>query len=86
MTTQAKPNPVDLVSDDADVAHDWCCDENVAMCGADLRGAEVADNDTDVPDCPMCQVVLVNNWACPVRGCTLRRRVRDVRDWLRGRR
>ncbi len=61
----ASPARTSLSDDDID--HLYCCDENVAMCGADL---------TDTPDgpefdevCRLCLLAEQSGMPCPVPGC-----------------
>lgn len=50
---------------DDNVTHSWCCDENVAWCGADVsESPEVAPDDPT--DCPFCD--LMEREPCP-SGC-----------------
>jgi hypothetical protein len=49
-----------------DETHIVCCDDNVAMCGADVTGTPWVESD-DV--CPLCELVEDEDLPCPVPGC-----------------
>lgn len=50
-----------------DFHHWWCCDDNVALCGADLTNVPVTEQEE--PICPACEVVRRTKTPCPVAGC-----------------
>jgi hypothetical protein len=51
----------------AGVDHIYCCDEDVAMCGADL--SDVPEGNEFPTMCPTCVDAQVRRVACPVPGC-----------------
>jgi hypothetical protein len=53
----------------ADPIHLFCCDEDIAMCGAGLKGEEKQERDDDTPVCPLCALVEDEGLPCPVPGC-----------------
>jgi hypothetical protein len=60
----ARPAP----PDGAEPIHLFC-DEDIAMCGADLRDEDKQERDDDTPVCPMCTLVEDEGLPCPVPGC-----------------
>lgn len=70
MTTATLPDsrPAPTSSGDDDADHYYCCDPDIAMCGADL---------SDVPEgfefdelCRYCAYIDRERLACTVNGCT----------------
>ena len=53
----------------ADPIHLFCCDEDIAMCGANLKEEDEQERDDDTPVCPMCALVEDEGLPCPVPGC-----------------
>jgi hypothetical protein len=51
----------------ADVDHIYCCDEDIAMCGADL--SDVPEGEEFPTMCPTCVAAQAGRVACPVPGC-----------------
>ena len=60
--------PVRDRNDPGDVDHYYCCDDDIALCGADLTGMEYMDRGPDW-DCPLCVLVLDADEPCGVPGC-----------------
>lgn len=61
--------PTPAVADLGDLpAHYTCCDENTAMCGAQLLGIDLADDDP-TPDCQLCVYAWENGVPCPATNC-----------------
>lgn len=52
--------------------HLYCCDENLALCGADLSGTEETGDcdEATCPVCPLCAIADEEGMRCPVPGCT----------------
>lgn len=50
-------------------AHYTCCDETVAMCGAQLAGGLVVGDDDPSPDCLLCVYVWEEGLPCPDPEC-----------------
>lgn len=67
MSTQVLERPTRGDADVGPVDHYYCCDEDVALCGADLSGVPEGP-EYDVI-CPMCADALEANVPCPVPGC-----------------
>lgn len=67
--TTVAPDAVESAADD--ICHLWCCNEDVAMCGADITGEPPCPHpdDEDCPACPMCSLVEDEALPCPVPGC-----------------
>jgi hypothetical protein len=63
-----EPPGTALPGDDDARRHIWCCVPEVALCGADLSGAE-DDDDEDEPVCTLCAIADAEGMACPVTGC-----------------
>jgi hypothetical protein len=63
-----RPRPTPPVAG-ADPIHLFCCDEDIAMCGADLTDQDVQERDDDTPVCPMCALVEDEGLPCPVPEC-----------------
>lgn len=63
----------DIGTWDDGLLHYYCCDENVAMCGLDLKNVPVVDDESDTPECPLCALAREEDAPCPVKGCTGRR-------------
>lgn len=68
-TTLTKPDQTRPHADDDDVVHYWCCDVNVAMCGADISDEPLVSGATKEQTCALCRIVYDNGWTCPVPGC-----------------
>lgn len=51
-----------------ELAHYTCCDETTAMCGTQLVGVEVPDDDP-IDDCLLCVYVWDNHMPCPSTSC-----------------
>lgn len=56
MSTELTEQPVDTGQDEPEVIHFWCCDPEVAWCGALLEGDYTDEyNYADSPtDCALC--------------------------------
>jgi hypothetical protein len=75
--------------DQPDELHYYCCDPDIAMCGANITNCEdLGYTDTSRYDeCPMCAHVDDTGLPCPVPGCRgdrTRRIVRAVSRWITG--
>lgn len=53
----------------ADPVHLFCCDKNIAMCGADLSDEDEQERDDDTLICPLCVLIEDEGLPCPVPGC-----------------
>jgi hypothetical protein len=67
--TLTRPVPPSAGNDDPEVDHLTCCDDDIAMCGEDLSGAEWCESPGDRPVCPLCALVAEDGLPCPVKGC-----------------
>jgi hypothetical protein len=67
MTTLTETRPTRGDIDVGPVDHYYCCDEDVALCGTDLRG--VPDGPEHDALCPICADLLDANAPCPVPTC-----------------
>lgn len=86
MTAQVLERPASVSTDPDDLAHRCCCDDDVALCGWDLRGAVDLDEDDDSRDCPLCEAAYEDEMPCPVAGCPVRPGVvTRVKRWWRSR-
>ena len=75
MSILTAPAPAPVVTEaDEDVAHLVCCDDDVAICGEDVRGECWVGNDE--PECAVCRRMALAGASCPVFGCRLRRLLR----------
>jgi len=64
-----RPEPPGTAPADGDGwQHIWCCDPDVALCGADLSGVEDSDGE-DEPVCTDCAIADALRRPCPVAGC-----------------
>lgn len=69
-TTLTEPDQTRPDADDGDLVHFWCCDQNVAMCGADISDEPLVPDASAEEVCTLCRIVDDNRWACPVPGCS----------------
>lgn len=80
----SRPAPTSSGDDDPD--HYYCCDPDIAMCGADLTGVDdIGDDGVVDPLCPLCAYVEDHYLPCPVPGCAGRATgpvERRIRVWL----
>lgn len=54
-------------TNDNSLDHLFCCNPNIALCGADISDEEdVGDDDLDDP-CPMCELLI--DMPCGAAGC-----------------
>ena len=60
----------DLVEDEDEPVHLYCCDVNIAMCGLNLEAHDFVFDSVAEEDCVMCAYVSDNGLPCPVPGCT----------------
>lgn len=67
MSTQVLDRPTTAATAAGDVDHYYCCDEDVALCGADLSGVPMGPEFDAI--CPPCQEALDANTPCPVPSC-----------------
>lgn len=51
-TTAPTETPARLRSDDDDLAHYYCCDPDIALCGADL--STTSEDESIETDCVVC--------------------------------
>ncbi len=62
------PPPCVPASGDGSYCHLWCCDPDVALCGADISGEEECDDPGHVI-CVLCTLAADAGMPCPVPGC-----------------
>jgi hypothetical protein len=67
MITAALPAPAIPSAGDEGTGHIYCCDEKVAMCGADLTG--VPEGREFPTMCRTCVDAETRRTGCPVPGC-----------------
>jgi hypothetical protein len=71
VSVQTLPRPAvpDGSSSDDPFDHIYCCDPDVALCGADVSGeVDVGDAELEAP-CPMCGLLEDLEGPCGADGC-----------------
>lgn len=86
MSTQVLERPLSSMTGDAAVDHYYCCHEDVALCGVDMRGWRFVPDDDTSPTCPLCEAAYEDKMPCPVPGCPVRPGVFSrIKRWWRSR-
>lgn len=68
ITAQPRPSQPGHTITDNPFKHYYCCDPDVALCGADISGEEEDVGDDDLEQlCPMCEVL--DDRPCGAAGC-----------------
>jgi hypothetical protein len=75
--TLAESKPVErLTTGPEDVAHWYCCNPDVSLCGLDLGGCEDVDPGPAPADCALCADVYASDQPCAAEGCPVGRESR----------
>lgn len=69
MTALAAPRPALPDLGDDDFVHAFCCDPDMAVCGADVSGSDVVPDTSLDEVCPTCIAAASTGGRCARPGC-----------------